>query len=142
MTATAHGTAIRMGNSSLLFRGRSGVGKSLLAWHFICERGASLLADDQVLLEERQGQLWPTAPAALHGLLEVRHVGILRLDVAEPAPLRLVVDLGVATPPRLPDWQESTFVHGTIRIPCLHLSAVHGLTLWQVMAAYHHLALS
>jgi HPr kinase/phosphorylase len=59
--------------------------------------GFSLVADDQVDIAD--GMASPPPPLA--GLLEVRGLGILRLDATYPARLRLVVELGRQTQ-RLP----------------------------------------
>lgn len=76
--------------------GPPGSGKSDLVVRLLA-RGFALVADDQVDVED--GLASP--PDALAGLLEVRGLGILRLEAAYPAPLRLVVELG-PRPERLP----------------------------------------
>lgn len=53
-------------------------------------RGFSLVADDQVDVLDG----FASPPDALAGLLEVRGLGILRLQADYPARLRLVVSLG------------------------------------------------
>ncbi len=72
------------------------------------DEGARLVSDDRVELERRDGTLWAHAPAALAGLLEVRGLGIVRLDAdkCQPAGTRLVlaVDLvDAAAVERLPE---------------------------------------
>lgn len=89
----------------MLFRGRSGAGKSDLVLRLI-GRGWHLVADDQVMLEGTE----VSAPPALRGMLEIRGVGIFTaMPFAENARLRLVVDLAArADVPRLPEpafWQ-------------------------------------
>ena len=79
----------------ILLRGAPGAGKSDLALRLI-EAGAKLVADDRVRLTREDGTAVARAPAALAGLLEVRGVGIVRLDaavVADRAVVRLVCDL-------------------------------------------------
>ena len=63
----------------VILRGRSGVGKSDIALQLI-DRGARLVADDQVALRVEGGRVVASAPLALAGLLEVRGLGIVRLD--------------------------------------------------------------
>ena len=79
--------AVRHGVGVLLLGG-SGSGKSDLLLRLI-DRGFGLVADDQVLVED--GQARP--PPALAGLIEIRGLGLLRMDHAAPVPLGLVVAL-------------------------------------------------
>ena len=88
-----------------MFRGPAGAGKSDLVLRLI-GRGWRLVADDQIMLTGED----VSAPPALHGMLEIRGLGIFTaLPVAENAQLCLVVDLAArADVPRLPEpafWQ-------------------------------------
>jgi serine kinase of HPr protein (carbohydrate metabolism regulator) len=97
-----HGTCVAIEGAGVLLRGPSGSGKSDLALRLI-ETGATLVADDQVILEATNGEIRATAPPALANLLEVRGVGIIEQPTS-PARLTLLVDL--VTPdlvPRLPE---------------------------------------
>jgi serine kinase of HPr protein (carbohydrate metabolism regulator) len=87
-----HGTCIALADSGVLLRGPPGSGKSDLALRLF-DLGARLLADDQVCLSKRAGELWASAPPALAGLLEVRGIGLVRVEPAGETRLRLVVDL-------------------------------------------------
>jgi HPr kinase/phosphorylase len=87
-----HGTAIAIDGEAMLLRGPSGAGKSDLALRLI-DRGARLVADDQVELRRTGTRLLVSAPAPLAGLIEVRGIGILRLDALAEAPLIMCVDL-------------------------------------------------
>ena len=87
-----HGTAVAIDGEAVLLRGASGAGKSDLALRLI-DAGARLVADDQTLLRRGGDRIVATAPARLRGLIEVRGVGILRLDALAAAPLALIVDL-------------------------------------------------
>jgi len=87
-----HATAIAVDGDAVLLRGPSGAGKSDLALRLI-EAGARLLADDQALLRRVDNHIIVRAPAAIAGLIEVRGIGILRVDSLEEAPLALLVDL-------------------------------------------------
>ncbi len=100
-----HGTCITIGASAILLRGAPGSGKSDLALRLLgrAELEARLVADDQVQVERRGDQLWAQAPAAIAGLLEVRGIGIVRLEPLAAARLRLVLDLVPAEDvPRMP----------------------------------------
>ena len=103
MDQQVHGTCVAIDGAGVLLRGPSGCGKSDLALRLI-DGGAVLVADDRVSLEARAGDLVASAPDALAGLLEVRGVGIERLEAAARATVRLVVDLVAReTVERLPE---------------------------------------
>jgi serine kinase of HPr protein (carbohydrate metabolism regulator) len=87
-----HATAIAIDGRALLLRGASGSGKSDLALRLI-DAGARLVADDQSELYRRGDELIVRAPTTIAGLLEVRGIGIFRLDALAEAPIALVVDL-------------------------------------------------
>ena len=50
-----------------------------------------------------------SAPAALDGLIEARGIGLIRVP-CDPAPLRLVVDLGRTEPERLPPIRHTSLM--------------------------------
>ncbi len=87
-----HGTAVAIDGGAVLIRGPSGAGKSDLAVRLI-DRGARLVADDQALVRREGDELLVRAPETIRGLIEIRGLGILRLEALEEAPLVLVVDL-------------------------------------------------
>ena len=91
-TLLVHATAIAIEGDAILLRGPPGAGKSDLALRLI-EGGARLLADDQAVLRRADNHVLVRAPAAISGLIEVRGVGIVRVDSLDEAPLTLVVDL-------------------------------------------------
>jgi HPr kinase/phosphorylase len=91
-TLLVHGTAVAVDGGAILLRGPSGAGKSDLALRLI-DAGARLVADDQVELRRAGEQVLARAPAALMGLVEIRGVGIVRIDALYEAPLVLIVDL-------------------------------------------------
>jgi HPr kinase/phosphorylase len=102
-TLLVHATAVVIDDSAVLLRGPPGAGKSDLALRLM-EDGARLLADDQALLQRAGDQVLVRAPAAIAGLIEVRGVGIVRVDALEEAPLALVADLVPSTQvERIPD---------------------------------------
>jgi HPr kinase/phosphorylase len=98
-----HATAITIDGDAILLRGPSGAGKSDLALRLI-NAGARLVADDQAELRRADSRVLVSAPAAIAGLIEVRGIGILRLDAVKEAPLAMCVDLvPLAEVERLPE---------------------------------------
>ncbi len=88
-----HGTCVALSGLGVLLRGPSGSGKSDLALRLI-DGGAKLVADDQVELAlDAAGRVMARAPATLSGLLEVRGIGILKMNAVRTAPVGLVADL-------------------------------------------------
>jgi len=102
-----HGTCVALScaghTAGVLFQGASGSGKSSLALRLIDQSGfgagsaapiqGRLVSDDQVLLEAVDGALTATAPHAINGLLEVRGIGIIKVQTMI-SPVR--VDLAIA----------------------------------------------
>ena len=123
-----HATALSLGGVAVLVRGASGAGKSDLALRclalapgpLVSER-FELIADDQVHMTLRDRVLIASCPPTIHGLIEVRGVGIIRVEPAVPAPVRLIVDLvAPGAVPRLPDDTGRVSISG-IEIPHLVL---------------------
>jgi HPr kinase/phosphorylase len=101
-TVRLHASCVRIGHAGVLLLGRSGTGKSDLALRLI-DRGACLIADDQVLVERRTRRLIARAPDVLRGLIEMRGVGVVRLPWQPSTSLSLAVELTGARPKqRLP----------------------------------------
>ena len=97
MTPVAHqASCVAVGRRAVLIEGPPGSGKSSLALALI-DRGATLVGDDGVLLERREGRLWALPPPNIAGLLEIRNVGLARLSAA-PAPVALVLRLDREAP--------------------------------------------
>ena len=92
---TAHATCIAIDGHGILLRGPSGSGKSDLALRAIAE-GAHLVADDQVLLARDGDAVIGSAPAALHGLIEIRGLGLMRMNADAEARIALVADMTAA----------------------------------------------
>ncbi len=114
-----HGScAVRRGLGVLLLGG-SGCGKSDLLLRLI-DRGFGLVADDQVLVEA--GRARP--PPALAGVIELRGLGLVRMDHVAPVTLGLVLALdgtvaGVAAPEeRLPEPR----LHPVLGLPMLRIA--------------------
>ena len=100
---TVHASAVLAGARAVLIRGGAGSGKSKLALALIdaAQTGmlafARLVGDDRVHLESRHGRLLVKPAAPLAGLIEVRGLGIRRLDHEPVAVVGLVVDVGRVT---------------------------------------------
>jgi len=90
--ATAVAIATALGIRAVLLRGRSGSGKSDLALRLI-DAGAHLVTDDQSVLSRRGDAIVVTAPARISGLMEVRGIGIMRVEALAEAPVVLIADL-------------------------------------------------
>ena len=106
--ATVHASAVLVGDRAVLIRGPSGSGKSRLAFDLILAGragqipAATLVGDDRVYLEVAQGQLVVRPARELAGLIEIRGLGIRRIDFAEQGDVGLVVDLSAADAERMP----------------------------------------
>ncbi len=87
-----HASCVAVDGAGILLRGPSGSGKSDLALRMIDE-GARLVADDQVVIAQTDGRIVASAPDRLAGLIEVRGLGVIRIDPLAQAPLILVADL-------------------------------------------------
>ena len=87
-----HTSCVALEGSAILISGSSGAGKSDLALRLIDE-GAVLIADDQTLLTRENEKLIASAPASIQGLIEVRHVGLLRMPFVASAPVALLIEL-------------------------------------------------
>jgi len=98
-----HATAIAIGGRAVLLRGPSGCGKSDLGLRLI-DAGGQLVSDDQCELSRAGDRVVVRPPPAIAGLIEVRGIGIVRLDPLMQAPLALIVDLvAPETIERLPE---------------------------------------
>ena len=106
---TMHATCVAYGNAALLITGASGTGKSSLALSLI-GLGATLIADDQVILENRESVLIARCPPPISGMIEARGVGLLSAPVQASAILTHVVDLNQIEPDRLPPWRQITIL--------------------------------
>ncbi|MCZ6721078.1 MAG: HPr kinase/phosphatase C-terminal domain-containing protein [Proteobacteria bacterium] len=118
---TIHASCVELNGAGLLLRGPSGAGKSDLALRLI-DQGARLVADDRVRLEVQDGRLFARAAPSLAGKIEVRGLGIERLDHTPRVALALVVDLvGPEEVERLPEREGLTLLG--IALPLLRLWA-------------------
>ena len=114
-----HATCVELGGAGIVLLGPSGSGKSDLALRLI-DRGARLVADDQLAVERQGDRLFGRPAAPLAGLLEVRGFGIVKLPWHAVCPLGLAVGLDPVGPvPRLPE--AKTYEVLGVALPYLRL---------------------
>src|SRR5689334_12154831 len=100
MTAgpTVHASAVLVGARAVLIRGPSGSGKSRLAFDLILAGRAGqvppsiLVGDDRVRLDTSAGNLIVRPAPELAGLIEIRGLGIRRIEHVGEAVVGLIVD--------------------------------------------------
>ncbi|WP_116090518.1 HPr kinase/phosphorylase [Sphingomonas crusticola] len=97
MTTTLHASCVAIDGRGILLTGLSGSGKSDLALRLI-DRGATLIGDDGIVVEARDGRLHARAGPHIDGQLEIRGLGIVALPSAPEAPLALAVALDQPVP--------------------------------------------
>ncbi len=128
-STTVHASAVLVGARAVLIRGPSGAGKSRLALELIAAARAGyllfakLVADDRVHLDAAAGRLLARPAAALAGLIEVRGLGLVRLDHEPSAVVGLVVDLAAADAERLPSSEKRQAEIEGISLPRLAVAA-------------------
>ena len=127
--STIHATAVLTGAKATLIRGPAGSGKSQLAWSLVTAGAqgllplARLVADDRAFMEPLSGRLLVRPAPALAGRIEIRGLGIRRVDFEPVAVVGLVVDLEAGDAGRLPEQEAtSTEIYG-VRIPRLAVAA-------------------
>lgn len=126
-TPSQHASAVLAGARAVLIRGPAGAGKSRLAIALIAAAQAGLLrfvrlvGDDRVHLETCHGRLLVRPAASLAGLIEMRGVGIRRIEHEPVAAVGLVVDLAADDAERLPTVAESVICG--VRLPRLAVAA-------------------
>lgn len=96
-----HATGVAIGGHGVLLCGASGSGKSDLALRLI-DRGASLICDDAVLIENRDSQPILRQAPNIGSKIEIRGIGIIGVAATDSIALRLLVNLGEEGE-RLPD---------------------------------------
>ncbi|SIS59792.1 Hpr(Ser) kinase/phosphatase [Roseivivax lentus] len=114
---TVHASCVAFAGRACLIRGASGSGKSTLALELMA-CGATLVADDRTILRRAGGQVRARAPEAIRGLIEARHVGLLRAEVSDDVPLALIADLDRTETDRLPPHRTETILG--CALPLLH----------------------
>lgn len=140
VTHRFHASCVQLDHGySILITGPSGAGKSTLSLMLIERFMAALIADDQTIVSATEtGQLIPSCPPEIGGLLEVRGVGLVPYPPPIAVkPLGLVIDLAVADGDkgaRLPD--ATSWACEGITVPLFHLGPLENSTADRVLAAY------
>jgi serine kinase of HPr protein (carbohydrate metabolism regulator) len=146
--ALVHATAVALLDATIPFGGRiesavllvgeSGAGKSDVALRLIAA-GAKLIADDQTALFVERGRIHADAPPNVSGSMEIRGLGILRVDRASPCPVVLVVQLDQeATVARLPEpafYDQPASLQADVKLPLIMLNAREASTPAKIAAA-------
>jgi len=104
--STIHASAVLVGAKAVLIRGPAGSGKSQLVWHIIASRGvvpfARLVADDRAYVTNAAGRLVVRPAPALAGMIEIRGLGIRRIEFESMAVVGWVIDLAADDAERYP----------------------------------------
>ena len=87
-----HVSCVAIGGRGVLIAGPSGSGKSDLALRLI-DRGAVLVADDQVRLTAVDNRLLADVPETIAGKIEARGIGIIAMACQSAVPVAMLVDL-------------------------------------------------
>lgn len=130
-----HGTCVAVGSIGVLLMGKSGSGKSDIALRLL-SRGATLVADDQVILKREDNKLIANVDDAIRGLLEVRGVGLVRYPIACNTPVRLVVVLDDRSEIEQVPNPQTYSQHG-VQIPQITLHGHDASTPDKILAALH-----
>jgi HPr kinase/phosphorylase len=126
---TVHASAVLVGERALLIRGPAGSGKSRLAWALLDagRRGilpyARLVADDRVRIFVASGRLLAATPETIQSMIEMRGLGVRRVDCEPLALVGLVVDLAAPDGARLPEARSGETEILGITLPRLAIAA-------------------
>jgi HPr kinase/phosphorylase len=124
-----HASAVLVGERALLIRGPSGSGKSRLAFALLDAARAGILsyarlvADDRVKIFAAGGRLLAAAPETIRGMIEIRGLGIQRVDCEPLALVGLVVDLAAEDGARLPETSRGEVEILGVKVPRLPIAA-------------------
>ena len=111
-------TCVAIGGRGLLIEGVPGSGKSSLALALI-DRGAVLVGDDGLVLEQREEGLFASPHPTIAGKLEVRNLGLIDLPVSRDVMVALVVRLDPDAP-RFIEYAAETIIAG-VPLPLVRL---------------------
>jgi len=112
-----HASCVAWQGRAALIRGASGRGKSSLALELMA-LGATLVADDRVVLEAGPDGITASVSEPLSGLIEARGIGLLNAERTGPARVVVVVDLDHEETARLPEPRETELLGQSL--PLLH----------------------
>lgn len=135
---TIHATSVALGGRAVLITGPSGSGKSDLALRLI-ERGFRLVSDDRTILQRRGARLTAGAPPTIAGKLEVRGLGIVKLEPTGEQPVALLIELTGAVE-RMPEPGRQRELLG-IAIPLVAIDPATASAAAKVVIALDHFGL-
>lgn len=124
-----HASAVLVGERALLIRGPAGSGKSRLAWALLdaARTGilayARLVADDRVRIFAAGGRLLAAAPNTIRGMIEMRGLGVRRVDCEPLALVGFIVDLDAVDGARLPETRSGETEILGVKVPRLAVTA-------------------
>lgn len=87
-----HASCVSIKSRGVLILGESGFGKSDMALCLI-DRGADLVSDDRTDLTKDGESIIAKSPEKINGLIEVRGIGIFRLQAENSVAVSMVVQL-------------------------------------------------
>lgn len=123
--SSIHASAVLVGDRAILIRGRSGTGKSRLAFDLILAGRSGqiaktvLIGDDRVEIAATPEGLVVSPAEPLAGLIEIRGLGVRRCDYAAQGLVGMVVDLAAADAERLPQAMALRTAIGGVELPRL-----------------------
>ncbi|MGN1079546.1 MAG: HPr kinase/phosphorylase [Alphaproteobacteria bacterium] len=116
-----HASCVEFMGSGLLICGRPGSGKSDLCLRLI-DAGAKFVADDQTIVENREGKLTARAPDSIKGMLEIRGLGIVETPCIDKTEISLKLSLQPSAQiDRMPE--KNTELIENAEIPVFYLDA-------------------
>lgn len=131
-----HATTVHLIGQGVMLCGPSASGKSDLGLRLI-ETGARLVADDRTDLTLSNNAIRASAPKQLAGKLEVRGIGIIKIESIAETQLTLVIRLvNAENLQRLPTF-ETTNILG-VDLPLVRLCAFEASAPAKVLAALTH----
>lgn len=135
---TLHASTVAIDGRAVLITGPSGSGKSDLTLRMI-DRGFTLVSDDQTMVRRDGAVLIATAPATIAGKLEIRGVGIVKMDSVSNVPVALLVEL-MSDIQRLPDDSRERPILG-VPLPLVSINAMTASAASKVALALDRLGL-
>ena len=131
-----HATTLQLNGKGVMLCGPSASGKSDLGLRLI-EGGAILVADDRTDLILDKKSLIAKAPEEIIGQIEVRGIGIVKLEVAVQTHLAMVVNLkNTSEIQRLP--KKNTIDILGVRLPLIEICAFEASAPAKVRTALMH----
>lgn len=112
-----HGSAVAFAGAGVLITGAPGSGKSSLALSLIA-KGAVLVADDAVDLACLAGRISMHCPEPIKSMIEVRGIGLIKVNTCDTAALDFLVDMDQIETQRLPESRTKALLG--VEVPTLY----------------------